>query len=139
MTGAAPQPPALVLASTSTYRRELLGRLRLPFEVAPPLVDETFIASETPPERAQRLGLAKAEAVSLRFPGATVIGSDQVAVCRGEVLDKPGNAARCREQLALLSGAPPGHSGVWMQDRGFGTKGLDKRCPHMVINPLLSD
>lgn len=105
MTAAALQPPALVLASTSAYRRELLGRLRLPFDVAPPLVDESVVASETPTERAQRLGLAKAEAVSLRFPGATVIGGDQVAVCRGEVLDKPGNAARCREQLALLSGA----------------------------------
>jgi septum formation protein len=98
-------PPALVLASTSAYRRDLLARLRLRFEVAAPQVDETVIASETPLERAQRLGLAKAEAVSERFPQATVIGSDQVAVCRGEVLEKPVNAARCREQLALLSGA----------------------------------
>jgi septum formation protein len=105
MTGAASNPPALVLASTSAYRRELLRRLRLAFEVAPPLVDESAIASETPLERAQRLSLAKAEAVSLRFPLATVIGSDQVAVCRGEVLEKPGGAARCREQLAWLSGA----------------------------------
>jgi len=105
MTGAAIHPPALVLASTSAYRRELLSRLRLPFEVAPPQVDEVAIASETPLERAQRLALAKAEAVSLRFPQASVIGSDQVAVCRGEVLEKPGGAARCREQLAILSGA----------------------------------
>jgi septum formation protein len=105
MIGAATNPPALVLASTSVYRRELLKRLQLAFEVAPPLVDESAIASETPPERAQRLSLAKAEAVSLRFPQATVIGSDQVAVSKGEVLEKPGNAARCREQLAWLSGA----------------------------------
>jgi len=105
MTTAAASPPALVLASTSAYRGELLRRLRLAFEVASPLVDESAIASETPLERAQRLSLAKAEAVSLRFPQTTVIGSDQVAVCRGEVLEKPGGAARCREQLALLSGA----------------------------------
>jgi septum formation protein len=105
MTGAAIHPPALVLASTSAYRRELLSRLRLPFEVAAPQVDEVAIASETPLERAQRLALAKAEAVSLRFPQASVIGSDQVAVCRGEVLEKPAGAARCREQLAMLSGA----------------------------------
>jgi septum formation protein len=68
-------------------------------------VDESVIASETPPERAQRLSLAKAEAISQRFPRATVIGSDQVAVSRGEVLEKPGNAARCHEQLTWLSGA----------------------------------
>jgi septum formation protein len=105
MISAAMNPPALVLASSSAYRRELLSRLRLAFEVAPPLVEESAIASETPLERAQRLSLAKAEAVSLRFPQATVIGSDQVAVSRGEVLEKPGNAARCREQLAWLSGA----------------------------------
>jgi septum formation protein len=105
MTGATIIPPALVLASTSPYRRELLSRLRLRFEVEPPLVDESVIASETPLERAQRLGLAKAEAVSQRFPQATVIGSDQVAVCRGEVLEKPGGEARAREQLAWLSGA----------------------------------
>ena len=95
----------LILASTSRYRRELLGRLRLPFEVADPGVDEAPATGETPLQRAQRLALAKASAISARHPTATVIGSDQVAVCKGEVLGKPGGIARCREQLLHLSGS----------------------------------
>lgn len=93
----------LILASTSPYRRELLARLRLPFEVAAPGVDEAPATGETPLELAQRLALAKASAVSSRHPTATVIGSDQVAVCKGEMLGKPGSPARCREQLLHLS------------------------------------
>jgi septum formation protein len=93
----------LILASTSRYRRELLERLRLPFEVVAPEVDESPLALETPLERAQRLALAKAAAVSHRHPTATVIGSDQVAVCKGQILDKPGGLERCREQLRWLS------------------------------------
>ncbi len=95
----------LILASTSPYRQELLARLRLPFEVVAPEVDEAPAAGETPIERAQRLALAKASAVSSRQRTATVIGSDQVAVCKGEVLGKPGGVSRCREQLQHLSGA----------------------------------
>lgn len=93
----------LILASTSPYRRELLARLRVPFEAAAPGIDEAPLALETPLERAQRLALAKASAISRKLRDATVIGSDQVAVCKGEVLDKPGNAARCRQQLQWLS------------------------------------
>src|SRR5579883_246855 len=99
-----PTPP-LILASTSGYRRELLSRLRLTFSVAAPGVDETAVAHETPMVRAQRLALAKARAVAEREPHATVIGSDQVAVCKGELLEKPQNAERCREQLHWLSAA----------------------------------
>ncbi len=95
----------VVLASTSIYRRELLERLRLPFEIAAPGVDESPLPGESPPERARRLGRAKAQAVSDRRPEATVIGSDQVAVCREQVLDKPGTAERCRAQLRWLSGS----------------------------------
>jgi septum formation protein len=93
----------LLLASTSRHRRALLERLQLPFEALDPRVDESPLALETPLERAQRLALAKAAAVSRRHPKATVIGGDQVAVCKGELLDKPGNAARCRQQLLWLS------------------------------------
>jgi septum formation protein len=93
----------LILASTSPYRRELLARLRVPFRSVSPEVEETPLALETPLERAQRLALAKAAAISRLQPDATVIGSDQVAVCKGEVLDKPGDAARCRQQLQWLS------------------------------------
>ncbi len=93
----------LILASTSRYRRELLARLRLPFQAVAPEVDEAPLPLETPLERAQRLALAKAAAISGQREDATVIGSDQVAVCKGELLGKPGNAARCCEQLRWLS------------------------------------
>ena len=95
----------LILASTSNYRRELLTRLHLPFAVQSPGIDEATVAHETPLARAQRLALAKARAVAEREPSATVIGSDQVAVCKGELLDKPGTAERCRAQLRWLSAA----------------------------------
>jgi septum formation protein len=93
----------LVLASTSRYRRELLARLGVPFEMAAPGVEETPLAGELPMDRALRLALAKAQAMAARRPGALVIGSDQVAYAAGEVLEKPGDAARCRAQLARLS------------------------------------
>jgi septum formation protein len=95
--------PILILASTSPYRRRLLNRLRLTFEVISPHVDESALTLETPLERAQRLALAKATAVSLRRSDATVIGSDQVAVCKGELLEKPGGPERCQAQLQWLS------------------------------------
>ena len=96
--------PPLFLASTSRYRATLLERLRLPFVVEAPRVDEAERAAEAPRARALRLAHAKAAAVANRHPGAWVIGSDQVAVCGERILDKPGDAARCREQLAACSG-----------------------------------
>ena len=93
----------LILASTSPYRRELLARLRVPFQAVAPETDEAPLALETPLERAQRLALAKAAAVSRKWRDATVIGSDQVAVCKGELLGKPSEAGRCRQQLQWLS------------------------------------
>ena len=102
-TPPAPRPP-LVLASTSRYRRELLRRLRLPFEVAAPEVDETALPGEQPAALAQRLALAKADAVAASRPGAVVIGSDQVCDLDGEALGKPGTHERATEQLLRLSG-----------------------------------
>ena len=95
----------LILASTSPYRRTLLERLGLPFEVARPEVDEGHLASELPPDRALRLSIAKAQAVAATRVDAVVIGSDQVAALGSRVLDKPGNAANCREHLIALSGS----------------------------------
>ena len=95
----------LILASSSRYRRELLQRLALPFQIIAPLVDESAMLAESPEERAQRLALAKASAVSQQRPEATVIGSDQVALCKNTILHKPGNAQRCRAQLQSLSGS----------------------------------
>jgi septum formation protein len=94
----------LILASTSAYRRMLLERFGLPFDTVRPEVPEDHIAAEIPSERALRLAVAKAEAVAARHPGAVVIGSDQVAAAGQKILDKPGDAATCRSQLATLSG-----------------------------------
>ncbi len=96
--------PLLILASTSRYRRELLGRLRLPFEVISPEVDETALPDEAPAALAGRLARAKAHAVAALHPGAVVIGSDQVCDLQGQALGKPGNHANATRQLRQLSG-----------------------------------
>lgn len=98
-----PTPP-LILASTSRYRRELLERLRLPFSVLAPAVDETPLAGEAPPHLAQRLALAKARAVAVQHPDAFVIGSDQVADLQGRCLGKPGHHEAAVAQLRAMSG-----------------------------------
>ena len=95
---------ALILGSTSVYRRELLSRLRLPFTVEAPQVDETPLASEQPAGIARRLAAAKALAVAQAHPAAVVIGSDQVADLEGEALGKPGNHANALAQLRRMSG-----------------------------------
>ncbi|WP_048441214.1 Maf family nucleotide pyrophosphatase [Caenimonas sp. SL110] len=99
-----PTNRSIVLGSSSIYRRELLSRLRLPFEVAVPDVDESPLQGESPRELALRLARAKALAVAARFPDAVVIGSDQVADLEGEPLGKPGNHANAVAQLGRMSG-----------------------------------
>ncbi len=94
----------LVLGSTSRYRRALLSRLNVPFEVAAPDVDETPVPGEPPAALAQRLALAKAQAVALKFPHAVVIGSDQVADLYGKPLGKPGTHERAVVQLRQMRG-----------------------------------
>src|SRR3954469_22833667 len=96
MPEAQPKPPGrrLVLGSTSRYRRELLERLKLSFDVVAPEVDETPRPGEAPRDLAVRLAIAKARAVAERPPDAIVIGSDQVADLDGEPLGKPGTHAR---------------------------------------------
>jgi septum formation protein len=94
----------VVLGSTSPYRRELMQRLGLPFEVLAPGVDETPGSGETPAALAQRLALAKARAVARQRPAAVVIGSDQVADLNGEPLGKPGTHDRAVEQLRRMRG-----------------------------------
>ena len=96
--------PQLILASTSRYRRELLQRLRLPFDVVSPEVDETALPDETPADLAQRLALAKAQAVARQHPEAIVIGSDQVADLAGEAIGKPGTHERAVAQLQRMRG-----------------------------------
>jgi septum formation protein len=94
----------VVLGSTSRYRRELLERLRLPFTVAAPNVDETPWPGETPKDLALRLALAKARVVAAAHPDAVVIGSDQVADLAGQPLGKPGEHARAVSQLRQMRG-----------------------------------
>jgi septum formation protein len=96
--------PPLVLGSTSRYRRELLERLRLPFDVARPEVDETPQPGEMPRALALRLALEKARAVAAKHPDAVVIGADQVADLAGEPIGKPGTHERAVEQLTRMSG-----------------------------------
>ena len=98
------QPLALVLASTSAYRRELLARLRLPFDVVSPDVDESPWPGESPAALSERLALAKARAVSAQRPHAVVIGSDQVAELDGVPMGKPGDHANAVAQLRAMRG-----------------------------------
>ena len=96
--------PALILASTSRYRRELLERLRVPFTVHAPEVDETPCFGEAPAALASRLALDKALAVARLHPQALVLGCDQVADLDGAPLGKPGSHERAVEQLLAMSG-----------------------------------
>lgn len=99
-----PSQRRVILGSTSRYRRELLARLRVPFDTERPDVDETPLPGEAPATLARRLALAKAREVSLRFPEAVVIGSDQVADLGGEPLGKPGTHDRAIAQLRRMRG-----------------------------------
>lgn len=94
----------LILGSTSPYRRELLARLSIPFDVIAPDVDESPQALESPKLLACRLAMAKARAVAAQFPAAVVIGSDQVADLNGMPLGKPGTHERAVAQLQLMRG-----------------------------------
>ncbi|MBI4742308.1 MAG: septum formation inhibitor Maf [Betaproteobacteria bacterium] len=99
-----PSPPQLVLASTSPFRRELLARLGVPFEVANPAVDERALPGETPENTALRLSEAKARAVAAEYPGALIIGSDQVACLDKQIFGKPGSHEKAVHQLQALRG-----------------------------------
>jgi septum formation protein len=97
-------PRKLILGSTSTYRRELLQRLQIAFEVKAPEVDEAPQPGERPSELASRLALAKAQAVAQRYPESVVIGSDQVADLHGAPLGKPGDHENAVQQLRQMRG-----------------------------------
>lgn len=97
-------PARLILGSSSIYRKELLQRLHLPFEVMVPAIDETPLANETPPETALRLAAAKAAAIATQSGPALIIGSDQVATLDGQQIGKPGDHARALAQLQMMRG-----------------------------------
>ena len=96
--------PRLILASSSVYRSDLLARLRLPFDVLAPDIDETALPGEMPDATALRLARAKAQAVAARMPGCLVIGSDQVATLDGAQIGKPGNHGAALLQLQQMRG-----------------------------------
>lgn len=94
----------LILASSSKPRQELLSRLRIPFEVAIPNVDETPLPNEKPAELVMRLAEAKAKKVAEQFPNAIIIGADQVGILENEILCKPLTLEKAEEQLTKMSG-----------------------------------
>ena len=115
------QPRRLLLASTSKYRKALLERLGLAFEMASPAVDEQALAGEAPADTALRLAVLKATAMKDRFPDALIIGSDQVAALGAERLDKPGSHDNAVRQLRALSGRTAAfHTAVALLDARNG-------------------
>ena len=119
---------SIVLASSSPYRRELLGRLGLAFEAWAPEVDEAPLDAEPPRETAVRLARAKAQAAMRRYPEAWVIGSDQVADLHGRPINKPGTLEGARAQLRELSGQTVlFHTAVCL-----GNRRLDRRHERLV-------
>lgn len=94
----------LILASSSPYRRELLSRLRIPFFVVSPDINETPLHGEDPRSLALRLAHAKAHIVATKYPGHIVIGADQAASLHGTPIGKPGDQASAQRQLRTLSG-----------------------------------
>ncbi len=94
----------IMLASSSSYRRELLTRLQLPFNCHSPDIDETPLAGETPEVLVQRLAISKARKLAADYPQHLIIGSDQVAVLDGQIIGKPGDAAGALRQLNAASG-----------------------------------
>jgi len=117
--------PALILGSSSPYRRELLERLRIPFATAVPAIDETPLPGETPEATALRLAAAKARAVAAALPAtagrALVIGSDQVATFDGRQIGKPGTHERALAQLQSMRGREVSfHSALSLLDTATG-------------------
>lgn len=131
----APSLPCLVLASTSIYRRQLLERFGLPFEISSPQTDETRLPGETPEHLAKRLALAKARSV-LR-PDALVIGSDQVAALGSEIFGKPGTVENAVAQLQRMSGQEVlFHTAVALIDGRNGREQCENTLTRVRFRPL---
>ena len=136
-------PPALadgrrlLLASTSAFRRELLARLQLPFQVAAPQTDESPRQDEPPADLVARLAESKAGSVAAREPKALVIGSDQVAVLDAEIVGKPGNHERAVAQLIRASGKTVDfYTGLCLFDSDSGRRQVDVVTFKVVFRPL---
>ncbi|HWQ94693.1 MAG TPA: Maf family protein [Gammaproteobacteria bacterium] len=112
----------LILASTSPFRRQLLERLGLPFDIVSPQTDETPLPGEAAPQLVHRLAEAKARAVMLKYPAALIIGGDQVAIFENEIIGKPGNHQAAVAQLRRFSGhSLQFHTGIALLNSASGT------------------
>lgn len=118
----------LILASSSPYRKELLARLRLPFDAIAPDIDETALPGETPQALVERLAIAKARAIAVTHPHSLVIGSDQVAVHGQDIVSKPITHENAVAQLRAASGqAVTLYTGLAVMDADSG------RIQHDVV------
>ena len=141
----APTPPSaladgrrLLLASTSPFRRELLARLQLPFQVVAPQADETPWQGESPVDLVARLAESKAGSVAGRESGALVIGSDQVAVLDDQILGKPGNHEQAVAQLVRASGRTVSfYTGLCLLDSDSGRRQVEVVPFWVVFRPLM--
>jgi septum formation protein len=140
MTSSTDKNRTVILGSTSVYRRELMTRLRIPFNVHAPDVDETAFSDESPLQLAQRLALAKANAVAQKFPESVVIGSDQVADLHGLALGKPGNFDRATLQLRQMRGETViFHTAIAVVCHATGFSMQDCAAIHVVFRDLSDD
>jgi len=120
----------IVLGSTSPFRKSLLEKFNLPFETAKPNIDESPLENETPQALVERLSVEKAKAVANEFPDALIIGSDQVAVCEGEILGKPHTHENAIKQLTKFSNKKIEFlTGLTVYDSGTGET-------HSVVEPF---
>lgn len=127
----------LILASTSRYRQAALAKLGLSFDCVSPDVDETPLAGESPAALCLRLSLAKARAVAARAQDALVIGSDQVAEHRGQIIGKPGNRARNVAQLTAFSAERVCfHSGIALIHASSGEAQTHIDVTEVIFRPL---
>ena len=127
----------LILASTSPFRRQLLERLGLPFDIVSPQTDETPLPGEAAPQLVHRLAEAKARAVVLEYPAALVIGGDQVAIFENEIIGKPGNHQAAVAQLRRFSGhSLQFHTGVALLNSASGSLQIEVIHTAVKFRPL---
>ncbi len=128
---------SLILGSSSPYRRELLSRLRLPFTVVSPSIDETPLANETPPATALRLAELKARAIAQNHPDALIIGADQVATVNGEQIGKAGSFDKALAQLQSMRGQTVQfHSALCLYDARTGAVDARNIITHATFRDL---
>lgn len=129
--------PSLILASTSPYRAQLLEKLSIPFHAIAPHIDETALNGESAEALVRRLAYEKARAVAHTHPDSLIIGSDQVAVCDGIILGKPGSHARAKQQLLNAAGKRVTfYTGLCLFNSANGHFQLDVVPFHVYFRPL---